>query len=128
MTQYAVVPREADGQLAMAPENMLNPDAPSEKPLFDFILIPVKKDRAHGREAEPSTPWTGGIVPTVISGQLNMIKQVSQEEVVFNPNHQQHRRLMAVMVADAVGYEDMGTQPMKNLPSLRSVYRIGASK
>ena len=25
-------------------------------------------------------------------------------------------------------YEDMGTQPMKNLPSLRSVYRVGGGK
>ena len=104
MKPYAVAPREADGQPAAAPANMTNPDAPSAEALFDFILIPVKKGLANGREAGPGASWTGDMVPAAVSAQLNVVKPEPQKEAVFNSNHRQHRRLMAVMVADAVGY------------------------
>ena len=104
MTQYTVVTREADGQPAVAPTNMSKPDAPSEEPLFDFILIPIKKGQAHVREARPSTPWSGDIATEAISGRLKVVRPEPQQETISNPNHRQRRRLMAVMVADAVGY------------------------
>ena len=104
MTQCAVVPRKADGPPTAASGNILNMDALPEDPLFDFILIPVKKVRKHDREARPSTPWPGGMVPEAISGRLKVLKPDPQEKTVLIPNRRQHRRLLAVMVADAVGY------------------------
>ena len=104
MTQCAVVPKKADEPTTAASAHVLSPGALPDEPLFDFILIPVIKDSTPGREAKHSSSWPKGIAPEKISGRLKVVKPVLKEESVFSPDRRQQRRLLAVMVADAVGY------------------------